>query len=73
MREINVYRAGDSVHAGDKALTRETPTQRGRVNRYVILQCNTEHKNVFLHFPGLKIAQIKILRNVVDDFGTLTT
>ena len=36
MREINVSRAGDPVHAGDKALTRETPTQRGRVNRYVI-------------------------------------
>jgi hypothetical protein len=26
--------AGDPVHAGDKALTRETPAQRGRVNRY---------------------------------------
>ena len=35
MREINVSRAGDPVHAGDKALTRETPAQRGRVNRYV--------------------------------------
>ena len=34
MREINVSRAGDPVHAGDKALTRESPTQRGRVNRY---------------------------------------
>jgi hypothetical protein len=32
--EINVSRAGDKVHAGDKALTRETPVQRGRVNRY---------------------------------------
>ena len=31
---INVSRAGDPVHAGDKALMRETPTQRGRVNRY---------------------------------------
>ena len=31
---INVSCAGDPVHAGDKALTRETPTQRGRVNRY---------------------------------------
>ena len=37
MREINVSRAGDSVHVGDKALTRETPVQRGRVNRYVAL------------------------------------
>ena len=35
MREINVSRAGDPVHAGDKALTRETPAKRGRVNRYV--------------------------------------
>ena len=36
MREINVSRARDPVHAGDKALTRETPAKRGRVNRYVI-------------------------------------
>ena len=34
MREINVSRAGEPVHAGDKALTQETPVQRGRVNRY---------------------------------------
>jgi len=34
VREINVSRAWDPVHAGDKALTRETPTKRGRVNRY---------------------------------------
>jgi hypothetical protein len=33
VREINVSRAGDPVHAGDKALTRETPAKRGRVNR----------------------------------------
>ena len=26
--------AGDPVHAEDKALTWETPVQRGRVNRY---------------------------------------
>ena len=37
VREINVSRAGDPVHAGDKALTRETPTKRGRVNRYGII------------------------------------
>jgi hypothetical protein len=43
-------------------------------NRLIIIirQCNTEHKNVFLHIPGLKITQIKIPRNVVDVFGTLT-
>jgi hypothetical protein len=40
---------------------------------FIILQCNTEHKNVFLHIPDLKITQIKIPRNIVDVFGTLTT
>ena len=39
----------------------------------IILQCNAEPKNMFLHIPGLKITQIKILRNVVEVFGTLTT
>ena len=34
VREINVSCAGDPVHAGDKALTWETPAQRRRVNRY---------------------------------------
>ena len=34
VREINVSHAWDPVHAGDKALTRETPEKRGRVNRY---------------------------------------
>jgi hypothetical protein len=29
VREINVSCAGDPGHAGDKALTRETPVQRG--------------------------------------------
>ena len=37
MREIYVSCAGDPVHAGDKALAQETPAQRGRVNRYVII------------------------------------
>jgi hypothetical protein len=36
VREINVSRTGDPVHAGDKALTRETPVQRGRVDRYAV-------------------------------------
>jgi hypothetical protein len=39
----------------------------------IILQCNTEHKNLFLHIPDLKITQIKIPRNFVDVFGTLIT
>ena len=34
MREIYVSLVGDPVHAGDKALTRETSAKRGRVNRY---------------------------------------
>jgi hypothetical protein len=39
----------------------------------IILKFNIVDKNVlFLHIPGLEIAQIKIPRNVVDDFGTLT-
>jgi hypothetical protein len=48
-------------------------TLHKRLNRLIliILQCNTEHKNIFLHYdiPGLKIKQIKIPRNVVDDVG----
>jgi hypothetical protein len=40
--------------------------------KFIILQCNPDHKNVLLHIPGLKIVQNKIPRNV-DDFGTLTT
>jgi hypothetical protein len=36
VREINVSRAWDPVHTGDKALTWETPAKRGRVNRYAI-------------------------------------
>ena len=40
MREINVSRAGDPVHAGDKALSRETPAKRGRVNMYDLCNVN---------------------------------
>jgi hypothetical protein len=36
VREINVSRTWDPVHAWEKALTRETPAKRGRVNRYGI-------------------------------------
>jgi hypothetical protein len=44
VREINVSRTGGPVHAGDKALTQETPAQRGRVNRYgcITLLGNTD-------------------------------
>ena len=36
MREINVSSAGDPVHAGDKALTRETPVKRGLTGMRVV-------------------------------------
>jgi hypothetical protein len=49
VREINVSRAGDPVHAGDKALMQETPTQRGRVNRYVLVT-KVAKINLDLHF-----------------------
>jgi hypothetical protein len=41
----------------------------------ISLQCNInpEHKNVLLHIPGLKMTEIQIPPNVVDDFGILTT
>ena len=42
VREINVSRAWDPVHVGDKALTRETPAKRGRVNRYVYNNINVK-------------------------------
>ncbi len=48
MREINVSRAGDPVHAGDKALMRETPAKRGRVNRYVRSQIIHWQDNIHL-------------------------
>jgi hypothetical protein len=41
--------------------------------RETTIVSDCEHKNVFLHIPGLKFTQIKILWNVVDVFGTLTT
>jgi hypothetical protein len=41
VREINVSRAGDPVHVGDKALTRETPTQRGRVKVFIYMPLST--------------------------------
>ena len=47
VREINVSRARDPVHAGDKALTRQTPAKRGRANRYVTT-----------HFQGQKLTFI---------------
>ena len=51
MREINVSRAGDPVHVGDKALTWETPVQRGMVNRY------GKHIGIY-QFIGAAVAMI---------------
>jgi hypothetical protein len=60
VREIYISRAGDPVHAGDKALTRETPAQRhfhrctcnsvrtlGAV--YIISTCNLLHFSIDVH------------------------
>jgi hypothetical protein len=49
VREFNVSRIGDPVNAGDKALMRETPAQRGRVNRYglAFIKGNLVVQNVF--------------------------
>jgi hypothetical protein len=46
-----------------------TPEKKSLI--LIILQCNTEHTNIFLHIPGLKSQKLKFC--VVDDFGTLTT
>ena len=47
-REIYVSSVGDPVPAGDKALTRETPMQRGRVNKYalVVVEQNSVMVNI---------------------------
>jgi hypothetical protein len=43
VQEINVSRTGDPVHAGDKALTQDTPAKRGRVNRYACVCCGQKY------------------------------
>ena len=50
VREINVSSAWDPVYAGDKALTRETPAKRGRVNRYA---CPQPLSNILWHYSRL--------------------
>jgi hypothetical protein len=57
--EINISCAGDPVHAGDKALTWETPAQRGRVNRYGY------NMSGFLRFPPPIKLTTEILLKVV--------
>ena len=55
VREINVSRTWDPVHAGDKALTRETPAKRGRVNRYACLPMVGGSLRVLQLLPSLKM------------------
>ena len=57
VREINVSRAWDPVHAGDKALTRETPAKRGRVNRYAVI-CYICELSYMLHMVNPVICYI---------------
>jgi hypothetical protein len=80
MREINVFRAGDPVHVGDKALTRETPAKRGRVNRYAdhveILHCKTEQYSHIVLYIYIDVKEINeqlitnVLPNGMDIFLT---
>jgi hypothetical protein len=53
VREINVSCAWDPVHAGDKALTRETTAKRGRVNRYGYVRRQHSYNICRLSFPSL--------------------
>jgi hypothetical protein len=54
VREIYVSRAGDPFHAGDKALTLETPAQRVRVNRYDVID-----QSMIINFEMKKIFEVK--------------
>jgi hypothetical protein len=72
VREINVSRAWDPVHAGDKALTRETPGKRGRVNRYgaeTTMHCKVTcilYKKQ-AHFSQLFCLQVPIWNSCADE------
>jgi hypothetical protein len=59
VREIYVSRTGDPVHAGDEALTQETPVQRGRVNRYVL------STNQSINQSNYNMPEIHVLLNLV--------
>ena len=61
MREINVSHAGDPVHAGDKALTQETPAQMGRVNRYGLIMCKYQYIYIGIDF----LSSINIIFSIV--------
>ena len=65
MREINVSRAGDPVHAGDKALTWESPTQRGMVNRYATFTIIHTNFNHYLETTQRKQREIIIWRKEI--------
>ena len=60
MQEIYVSHAGDPVHAGDKALTRETPAQRGRVLTGMIFTRPSEMKIICLPLVLLYLSTIYI-------------
>ena len=71
----SIKRFFSGLHAcvnGADALTNWINAWTPEKNRLilVILQSDIEYKSVFLHIPGLNIAQIKIQRNVANDFGT---
>jgi hypothetical protein len=62
MREINVSRAGDPVNGGDKALTWETPAQRGLDSiKFLVFEKN--YVSIFPYGPKSKIclAMVTIL------------
>ena len=65
MWEINVSHAGDPVHAGDKALTRESPTQRGKVNRYAAFTIIHTNFNHYLETTQRKQREIIIRRKEI--------
>jgi hypothetical protein len=78
LRGVNIEPSNKNVniskYSNNQCCSPSTHAWTPEKNRLIIiiLQCNTEHKNVILHIPGLKIQQIKIPRNFVDVFGTLT-
>ena len=77
VREINVSRAWDPVHVGDKALTLETPAKRGRVNRYakmvnVISRSEKKEWNTLFLFIMGKIKNLcKIYTLYIGHYGSI--
>ena len=61
---INGLRTFIQFMSGSAPCTHAWTPEKNRII-IIILQCNAEHNNVFLHIPGLKITQIKIPRNIL--------